>query len=129
MSVDRPALERRAGIVPYPEGAVLPKTATDAFEDLIRFAGTLQPREEVKKLVGKLDPSRIILAAQGLPIHPPLDDFEHYAFYTLEYCLRNDLLRTPVQAIGTIVAVKQEVLNGGVFIGQERIARPILPPQ
>lgn len=35
-----PSPERRVGLVPYPEGTVLPTTDRDAFEDAIRYLGT-----------------------------------------------------------------------------------------
>lgn len=39
--------EHKIGWVSYPEGSVLPRTAEDAFQDNIRYLGTLSGREKV----------------------------------------------------------------------------------
>lgn len=116
--------ESRVDLVPYPEGAVLPPTARDAFEDAIRYMGTLHPRMEVRQLVENMGSYRIVEAVRGMSISPHLNPLELMLTSTLTYCIRERLLQSPIVTIGTIEAVRQEVLEGGVFIGQELPNKP-----
>lgn len=109
------SIELRVGIVPYHKAEELPQTATDAFRDLVRYAATLQPREKVISLVTEMELTSIIMAAKGLFVYPSLNDFEHYAVYTLDYCQRQGWLTTDDQAVKVIISVRQTVLSGNIF--------------
>lgn len=121
--------ECKVGWVPYPEGSVLPATAGDAFEDAIRYLGTLTPRATVRDWVRATDSKRIVEAAQGMVTDRHLNPAELCLGATLDYCIKKGLLQSPAFAIGAIESLKQEVLEGGVFIGQERTSVPTLLPQ
>lgn len=110
------SVEQRVGIVPYLTKEELPQTATDAFKGLIVYVTTLQPEEGVKELVEKMEPASIVMAAKGLSVYPPLNDFEHYIMYTLEYCQRKGWLTTDDQAVWAIRSVKEEALKGSLFV-------------
>lgn len=124
MSPDGSVMERRAGWVPYPEGTVLPPTARDAFEDAVRFMGTILPRTQVRELVEGMDSDRVVEVIQGMPVRPHLNAVELCLGSTLEYCIQRGLVRGPADAIMTIESVRQEVLEGGVFVGQESTPNP-----
>lgn len=72
---------------------------------------------------------RIVEVAQGMITDHHFNPVELCIGATLESCIRKGLLRNPVFAIGAIESVKQEVLEGGVFVGKERTPNPTLPPQ
>lgn len=124
MSPDGSVMERRAGWVPYPEGTILPPTARDAFADAVRFMGTILPRSEVRELVEGMGSHRVLEVVQGMRVTPPLNAVEKCLGSTLEYCIKERLVQNPVEAVMTIESVRQEVLDGGVFVGQERIPNP-----
>lgn len=107
--------ERYVGIVPYQEGAVLPPTAYDAYEDLVRYVRTLKPREEVDRLVTEMDVVKVVQAAQGEITRSPLSDFEKWALHTTDHCIRTGLLKTPIQAIVIMTGLKEFVSRGNIF--------------
>lgn len=113
-------MERRVGIVPYPEVAVLPSSASEAFEDLIRYIGTLYPRQQVIELVTEMDMTRLTQVGMDMIVRPPLNNFERLFLPTMQYCVNHRLIRGLVEAAGALEGVKQEVIDGGVFIGKER---------
>lgn len=113
--MQRFSIELRVGIVPYSKEEDLPQTTTGAFSDLVKYAATLQPRAEVIRLVTEMELASIIMATKGLFVYPSLNDFEHYAMYTLNYCQQKGWLTTDDQAVTTIRSVKQEVLRSNLF--------------
>lgn len=128
MSVDGPNAERR-GFLPNPNETIPPQTEREAFTDAIRYMGTIMPREQVKELVEGMDSVRVVNAVQGRPVghsKSPLNPVELYLGTTLDWCIREGLVRSPIMAIGMLESVRQEVLAGGVFVGQEvRIRIPL----
>lgn len=127
MTADRSHIEQER-FLPNPKETVPPPTERDAFEDAVRYMGTSMPRDQVRELVRGMGSDRIVSAVQGIPIHPPLNSMERYMAATVEYCMREGLVRSPVVAVGMLEAVRQDVLRGGVFVGQESKVR-IPPPQ
>lgn len=104
------------GFRPNPFETVPPLTARDAFEDTIRFMATSLPKEQVRELVKVMDSDRVVAAVQGMHVRPPLSAVELMLGNTLEYCIREGLLKSPIAAICEIESVKQDVLEGGVFV-------------
>lgn len=117
--IDRPRSEQ-TGFRPNPNETIPPQTADDAIGDLLRYMASLHTRAVVIEWLKEVDPSKVAASVQGITTGPPLTSLELMLGMTLEYCAREGLLRSPIQAVGAIEAVRQEVLDGGVFIGQER---------
>lgn len=121
MSPDRSKVEKRAGFFPNPNEVVPPHTTEDAIEDTLRYAATFQTRAEVIENMRGLDPVRIVLAVQGIIIKPRLNGLELFMANTIDGCIRAGILKNPTEALFALVNVKLDVLDGGVFVGQERI--------
>lgn len=122
MSTDRLASER-GRFLPNPYETFPPATEREAFEDAIRYMGTLMPRAQVREFVQAMGSNRVVEAVQGMVVKPPLNFVELYLGNTLEYCFREGLVKSPTIAVYMIEAVRQAVLKGGIFIGQERSPR------
>lgn len=106
----------RTAFRPNPHETVPPATAEDAFGDLLRYMASQQTRERIIEQLRAVDPSKIVASVQGITTGPPLTSLEMMLGMTVEYCARRDLLRSPIQAVGAIEAVRQDVLDGGVFV-------------
>lgn len=61
-------------------------------------------------------------------IKPHFNTIELVLSTTLTYCIRKGLLQSPIDAIGELAAVRWEVLEGGVFVGEERPNKPSISP-
>ena len=92
-----------------------PSSAHEAFEDLFRDLDR-GDREKTKRLIESLDPSRIVLIAEGEIVEPMPTGLELHLVNKILYCVRHELLKTPLEAVGVLKSVKQEVKDGGVFI-------------
>lgn len=115
---DRSTSEQ-TGFRPNPNETIPPKTTDGAIEGLLRYMASLRTRAVIIEQLKEVDPSKVVAAVQGVTTGPPLSSLELMLGMTLEYCAREGLLRSPIQAVGAIEAVRQEVLDGGVFVGTE----------
>jgi len=118
-------IQEQTGFRPNPNETVPPQTANDAFEDLLRFMAAKQTRAQVIEELKAVDPSKIVFAVQGVKTGPLLTNLELMIGNTVEYCVREGLLRSPIQAVGAIEGVRQEVLDGGVFVGTEKFPKQL----
>jgi hypothetical protein len=105
----------RTGFRPNPNETVPPATAEDAFGDLLRYMASQQTREGIIDQLREVDPSKVVASVQGITTGPPLTGLELMLGMTIEYCARERLLRSPIQAAGLIEAVRQDVLDGEVL--------------
>lgn len=108
-------IQRRPDFRPNPNETVPPATAEDAIGDLLRFMASQQTREGIIEQLREVDPSKVVASVQGMTIESPLTSLELMLGMTLEYCARERLLRSPIQAVGLIEAVRQDALDGEVL--------------
>lgn len=113
-------LRQGRGYVPNPYETTPPTSSADALEDYLRYVSHERSRAEAVEIIKNVDPSKIVLALQGRPTGSPLTRHELEVATVFDYCIQKQLLKTPAQAIGTIISVKFEVEDGGVFVGEER---------
>ncbi len=119
---DRLASEQK-GFRPNPNETVPPKTTDGAIEDLLRYMASLHTRAVIIEQLKEVDPSKVVASVQGITTGPHLTSLELMLGMTLEYCAREGLLRSPIMAVGAIESVRQDVLDGGVFVGTERFPK------
>jgi hypothetical protein len=106
--------------LPNPHETIKPTSGREALEDAVRFMGTLMPRAEVRRLIEEMDPAKVMLTVQGVKADDyVLSAVELHIGTTVDWCAREGLLESPISAIGAMVGVRQEVLDGGVFVGEE----------
>jgi hypothetical protein len=109
-----------AEFMPNPNEVISPSNDWEAMEDAVRYLAFISTRQ--KAIDALEDGSRIVMAVQGFNAVPPLNPAELHIAGTIEYCIGRGLLRHPVTAVALLEGVRQEALDGGVFIGQPRTA-------
>lgn len=108
---------------PNPYEQFPPSDAYDAFSDCMRFLAITSSRAEIIEFAQGLDSVRIIQGVQGIMvIRPPLSGRELMVGNVVEWCARR-FNTTPVETIGALESVRQEILDGGIFVGQEQTSK------
>lgn len=118
--VDHPAAGK---FRPNPNETIGPINAWDAVSDAIRYMGSTMTRTEVIEHVRTMDVGSLVLIVKGIKVEAAerqLNPVELHLGTTLGWCARTNLIRSPIEAIGILTGVRQEVLDGGLFVGTER---------
>lgn len=113
--------DRKVRFLPNPNEEVPPPTARDAVEDTFRYLASLSSRDEVRQFAETMDSSRIVSAVQGRIVDRPLEGMELMFGNTIDYCVREGLLSSPIQAVVTLEAVRFDLVHRDIvgFVGQD----------
>jgi hypothetical protein len=113
--------------VPNPLETIPPKSGIEALVDALRYLGKVMPRTELEGIVSNLDVASLALDVQGYSReHLQLSNITNnealvrmHLTQTVDYCIREGLLDSPVMAAGLLEGVRQQMLNGDIFFGEE----------
>ena len=99
-----------------PNETIEPTSGSEALADTARYMAQLMPRTQVIELIYAMSPTRVINVVNGLTVEPPLSPVEVQLATTVDHY--RELMGSPVRAVALLEVLRQEVQDGGVFIGE-----------
>ena len=104
------------GTVANPYETIEPKDGTEALEYATRYMAQIMPRAQVIHQVTVMGANRVIDAVSGRTVEPPLSPVETHLATTVDHY--RSLMGSPVGAVALLECLRQDVLDGGVFVGE-----------